>query len=1253
MKSIFKIILLSSMYMCCVQGLHAQISGTINVPTASYPDLAAIINALNAQGVGAGGATINLLAANNQNAPTGGYQLGSAVLNASLSSTNRLKIIGNGNILTAPIGIGTLDAIFILKGVDYVTIDGLNLQENAANTAATQAMEWGYALLNRNTTLPTDGCLYDTIRNCTITLNRTIVTTSAGIYAGAHSTLSTAMLSTPNAGDNHSYNGFYSNNISNVVRGIYLNGNSLATSPTAFSQNNDIGGFTSTSGNSITNCVGNSYSGIGPITATYQHNINISNNTINNIANGGVAAIGSTWGIYVFGTGGACQFNNNAITMTSALINSTYFQYGIYANALNNDFTATGNTITLTQANASIAGPAYGIFNPNAAATSLRKNTIVQNMGVASSSSNYGIYLYPTATTNSLIDSNSIQLISSAASPSQFYNIAVANLGNNETITNNSITNTNVAFTGMIGYHMMIYTASAATNKTISGNYITGTYQTASSVPGYGIFNSPGVAPSIGNLTISGNKLSNISITTGTDYEVIFNSPGVPSPQAAIISGNTISNVTSTLASNIDAIYQTNFASSDVFDNNINTISTAAEVNAIYSDNTGTSTTNIFRNKIYNLTNTSTSTGRANGITIAGGASTKIYNNLVGLLKAPSGNNVLDMVRGINVISTQPSSNINLYFNSIYLDATSSGSNFSTSGIYSTSSGTPTTANIEARNNIIVNKSISKGSGNTTVYRLSAPGNNSSVNTNRNILYAGVPSANNVIYTDGTNTFQTIANYQAAATPIDANSFTENPPFASIIGSDLSFLHFNPSSNTYAESSGAPVTGIGTDFDNQIRFGNPGYTGNGTAVDIGADEFNNCASLSVSLSPINDTSCSASSADFSIAVSGASVYQWQINRGSGFSNLQDTGAFSGSKTSMLIVSNPPQYLDGSTYRVLYAAGPTCLSSTSAIAKLNVVGSPNTTVSLSGPATLCQGDSVKLTVPASGGNIYQWKLNGVNIPGATSNAIQVSSGGSYTVLVSSTSGCSATSTARVITVNPRPTSLITYNSPISFCAGSGVVLNVAGAPGVKYQWQRNGFNIANDTLIYHLATVSGAYTVVASNAFNCSTKSPAVTVTVFPKPQPVLLVNSLVLSTTQPYSMYQWLLSGQNINGATGPTYTMVSNGLYSVRVIDSNGCDNTSESYNLGNLSVVRTTGIAESIISYPNPASETVTIENKSASRMNSISILNALGQTVYNAETAVSRQTIYLNNLSGGLYTIRVNTDAGVVVKKLEVVK
>ncbi|MBC8047763.1 MAG: hypothetical protein H7Y00_13280, partial [Fimbriimonadaceae bacterium] len=59
-----------------------------------------------------------------------------------------------------------------------------------------------------------------------------------------------------------------------------------------------------------------------------------------------------------------------------------------------------------------------------------------------------------------------------------------------------------------------------------------------------------------------------------------------------------------------------------------------------------------------------------------------------------------------------------------------------------------------------------------------------------------------------------------------------------------------------------------------------------------------------------------------------------------------------------------------------------------------------TISAAGPTTFCQGGSVILNATTTGPN-YQWKKNGINIPGATSSTFTVTAKGIYTCETSST------------------------------------------------------------------------------------------------------------------------------------------------------------------------------------------------------------------------------------------------------------
>ena len=97
------------------------------------------------------------------------------------------------------------------------------------------------------------------------------------------------------------------------------------------------------------------------------------------------------------------------------------------------------------------------------------------------------------------------------------------------------------------------------------------------------------------------------------------------------------------------------------------------------------------------------------------------------------------------------------------------------------------------------------------------------------------------------------------------------------------------------------------------------------------------------------------------------------------------------------------------------------------------------------------------------------------------------------------GCSITSAATTVVVNPLPIATVTAGGPLTFCTGKNVLLKANAGAGYKYQWKKAGVNIIGDTLANYTATVSGVYTVVVTKAAGCSTTSAATTVVVNPLP----------------------------------------------------------------------------------------------------------------------------------------------------------
>src|SRR5205823_705348 len=112
----------------------------------------------------------------------------------------------------------------------------------------------------------------------------------------------------------------------------------------------------------------------------------------------------------------------------------------------------------------------------------------------------------------------------------------------------------------------------------------------------------------------------------------------------------------------------------------------------------------------------------------------------------------------------------------------------------------------------------------------------------------------------------------------------------------------------------------------------------------------------------------------------------------------------------------------------------------------VLALPVPTITPAGPTTFCgaSGGSVRLdATPGFAG--YQWRVGGVDIPGATSASYTASVTGSYTVRVTDSDGCQGESRAVAVDADSCSGSCATLT-----CSGIAVVPN-PGCPGVQQQF----------------------------------------------------------------------------------------------------------------------------------------------------------------------------------------------------------
>jgi len=1033
---------------------------------------------------------------------------------------------GTNPKITAPAGTSvTLDGIIRLNGADYVTFDGIDLSESAANITTgtnTALMEFGYVMF-RLTAI--NGCQNNTFRNCVVTLSKTNPSTTGtfGIYGAPGTSSAVAGVAATTAAGANSNNKVNACIVTNSLTGI----NFAAAAPASlalYDQSNEIGVLVA---NQVYN-FGGSATGWG-IGGTYQNAYKIVNNTINSTLNyaGGTtspvaaATVTSTLrGIYGnSGPSANVDFTGNAVTLASGSTSSQIFgiDNGIGATAASNTVNITNNVVQMTYALATTAA-IVGITN---------------NLGTA-------------ATVN--ITGNTVQNVTApAATTATFTGITGASgiaIGNTLNMNNNQVVNNTIAGTGTMT--LLASTVNSATTPvSISNNTLSGNSKTPAGTATTSALLCLTLGPAL--TTITGNTITNNSIitsgtstTAGTLTGINNTSPSTTTSEILtnnILTGLTISGTSTATTHTIRGILTANSGATDVQLLTGNTVgglaisSGSGTTTGIFIPTGGGPGSNIARNKIYDLSAAGTG-GFVNGITISGGGTYPVNNNLIGDLRTPASTNLV-AVNGLNITS---GTLVNAYYNTINIAASSTGV-FGTSGIYLGS----TTTSLDLRNNIVVNKSTGTGAGTAVALRLtsSIALANLVSTTNNNLYFAGTPSASNLIYVEGagtqTNPQQTLSGYKTyVATPRETLSVTEDVPFASTTGSAANFLSLDLTKSTQAADYGAPISGVtdaynGTAIRSATTPDIGAYEGAFVPYDLGITALTaptgpQCASST--LQPITvtlrnfstgsvTTSATAvvtvtgtltkpntSTVSLSYVLPAGTVLAAGSNTAITFTPSQDFSAAGTYLFSNLTVTITDGQTPASTYRESDGTNNTLSPNPT----LTVNPLPTATLANNGP--VCAGSTATLSGALTGTGPWSitYTTNGANplTVSASTSPFSIVTGvltanTTFAITGLTDAKCTASSfpAATTVTVNPLPT-FTTAQTNVGCFGGSTGSITVTAAGGVTggtFEYSKdNGVNYQASNVFGGLA--AGTYQVRVRNVggTQCAAAAQAVTIT---------------------------------------------------------------------------------------------------------------------------------------------------------------
>ncbi|WP_118974585.1 Ig-like domain-containing protein [Taibaiella koreensis] len=302
--------------------------------------------------------------------------------------------------------------------------------------------------------------------------------------------------------------------------------------------------------------------------------------------------------------------------------------------------------------------------------------------------------------------------------------------------------------------------------------------------------------------------------------------------------------------------------------------------------------------------------------------------------------------------------------------------------------------------------------------------------------------------------------------------------------------------------------------------------------------------------------------------------------------------------------------------------------------------------------LCSGSTATLNA-GNAGSTFLWT------PGSnTTQTINVTAGGTYTAQIKSTNGCVINSSTNVII---RPLPVPALGNDTSICDGAQITLD-AGNAGYTFLW-----NTAATTQTIAI-TDSGTYSVTVTTPYSCvQTEDRHIAYLPSPRAEGFNFIplfyedlGKVKFSPLNPTDVdsYEWDFGdGSPKSTQMTPMHTYAATGSYDVTLKVYNNCADYSISQPL---KVDLVTGIIKlgkdeaNVLLYPNPSRDQLFISNKSAVKMQEVMVFNTLGALVYRHKADNDKQhQLSVSGMAAGVYSVRILTDKGFVIRKFEVLR
>jgi predicted secreted protein len=596
---------------------------------------------------------------------------------------------------------------------------------------------------------------------------------------------------------------------------------------------------------------------------------------------------------------------------------------------------------------------------------------------------------------------------------------------------------------------------------------------------------------------------------------------------------------------------------------------------------------------------------------------------------------------------------------------------------------------------------------------------NVSFNQNNHTFRCIINNNNNCVDTSSSGTLTVICNIAITLQPnnqsINGGSNTQfivnaNSPSASFqwqinIGNGFTNISnstlYNGANNDTLLINGAPFALNNALFRCTISLNGCIVTSSDAALHIV------CATYNLT-QPSNQVVNAGNNAQFVVNTSNTSAtFQWQINTGTGFTNISNSSFYNGTNNDTLSIGNVSFNQNNHAFRCIINNNNACIDTSSSatlsvICNIAITAQPNSQI-------INVGNNTQFIVNANNTSAtFQWQVNTgsgfININnnalynGASNDTLLITEApfllnNSLFRCIISLNGCTTISNSANLKI-VCPTYNLTQPSNQAVNAGNNAQFTVNYSnPFATFQWQVNvgagftniGINtsyngINNDTLsISNVSFGQNNHTfrcIINNNNTCIDTSSSAalsvicnIAITSQPNNQSVNVGSNaaFVVSSNNSSNQYQWQINigaGFNniansilYNGATSNGLIIngsplsLNNSLFRC-AISLNGCTDTSNAALLTILNTsINTIQDKNNFIVYPNPNNGQFAIDGLPNNA--TINISDLAGKTIYQLQTKEQKVQINLDNIQDGMYLIKVESSSFSAVQKITISK